>query len=49
MLEQIEYEYINRAYEHHKSVRQAAKSLNMNYSTFERKRMYYISKYPRIL
>ena len=49
VLEQIECEYINRAYEHHKSVRQAAKSLNMNYSTFERKRMYYISKYPRIL
>ena len=39
VLEQIEYEYISRAYNHHNSVRQAARSLHMNYSTFERKRM----------
>lgn len=46
VLEQIEYEYISRAYNHHNSVRQAARSLHMNYSTFERKRMYYAEKYP---
>ncbi len=46
VLEQIEYEYISRAYEHHNSVRIAAKSLGMNYSTFERKRIYYAEKYP---
>lgn len=46
VLEQIEYEYISRAYAHHNSVRQAAQSLHMNYSTFERKRMYYAEKYP---
>ena len=46
VLEQIEYEYISRAYTHHNSVRQAARSLHMNYSTFERKRMYYAEKYP---
>lgn len=46
VLEQIEYEYISRAYTHHNSVRQAPASLHMNYSTFERKRMYYAEKYP---
>ena len=46
VLEQIEYEYISRAYNHHNSLRQAARSLHMNYSTFERKRMYYAEKYP---
>lgn len=41
LIEQIELAYINKAYEKYKNVRQAAASLNMDPSTFVRKRKKY--------
>jgi len=41
MIEQIELKYINEAYKVHKNVRDAAASLNMDPSTFVRKRKKY--------
>ena len=41
LIEQIELAYINKAYEKYKNVRQAAESLNMDPSTFVRKRKKY--------
>lgn len=41
LIEQIELSYINKAYDKYKNVRQAAESLNMDPSTFVRKRKKY--------
>lgn len=41
LIEQIELSYINKAYDKYKNVRQAAASLNMDPSTFVRKRKKY--------
>lgn len=45
LLEKVEYDYIQEAYLRCKSVRAAAKFLKMNYSTYERKRIFYQEKY----
>lgn len=45
MIEKIEYEYLKKAYEKYDSVRVAAKALNMNASTFQRKKKLYEEKY----
>lgn len=44
IIEEIEYEYINAAYEEYKNVRAAAASLGMDASTFVRKRKKYSKK-----
>lgn len=44
IIEEIEYEYISAAYEEYKNVRDAAKSLGMDASTFVRKRKKYLEK-----
>ncbi|MEA4896493.1 MAG: sigma 54-interacting transcriptional regulator [Oscillospiraceae bacterium] len=45
IIEQVEFDYINRAYEQYGNIRKAAESLRINYTTFERKRKAYIQKY----
>lgn len=44
IIEEIEYEYITAAYEEYHNVRDAAKSLGMDASTFVRKRKKYLEK-----
>lgn len=48
ILEQIEFEYINKAYDKCKNVRDAAKALNMKMPTFVRKRIEYRKKFAHL-
>ena len=45
LLEQTEFEYMNTAYEKHGNIRDAAKSIGLDYATFSRKRNKYKEKY----
>jgi len=48
LLEQLEYEYIRRAYEKHGTLKIASQSMGMNITTFARKKRQYDEKFNKI-